>query len=226
MEISYAVGFFLGDGSLIVPQKGNPMVVLAKMDRDCIERSKEQFEVFAGVKRPIYEYKTNAGTAMYRVCFTDRHLFRFLLVNTDNRKAIPRDMLNRELLSGLFDSDGHVTIRKDRLEGSAKTPDSIASIGFTSGAPRVVESVSRALDAEKLSHRIIDNGNASRGWNPCWQIRLRVAEAVNAPWLFKSRRKSASLETVKTYLHGSETMYAASHRDEDRVHAAAKATVE
>jgi hypothetical protein len=116
-NLAYVIGVFLGDGSVGSKEK---TFCLQTIDRDFAEKTKKSIETLTDNQVSLVEMnrRTRAGRIVYAVYASDVKLCKLLLEKTSNKKNLPIDfitwdkVLRDELISGLLDSEGYVSMTK------------------------------------------------------------------------------------------------------------------
>ena len=116
-NLAYIIGVFLGDGTICSDKR---TFCLQTIDKDFAEKTKKSIETLTENKVRLCEMnrKTTAGRLVYGVYVSDVKLCNELLECTAQRKNLPVDfveweiLLRNELISGLLDSEGYVSMTR------------------------------------------------------------------------------------------------------------------
>lgn len=134
-DLAYSIGVFLGDGSI---QHGCGFC-LQTIDRDFAEACKRSLEKLTkkDVRLVDIPRLTSAGRQVFAIYVSDSHLCRLLMQDTGGKfhLHIPRDWMDwtlderRELIAGLLDSEGYVSVTRLHEYGGQKVFDMKIGIG-------------------------------------------------------------------------------------------------
>lgn len=116
-NLAYIIGVFLGDGTICSDKR---TFCLQTIDRDFAEKTQKSIETLSKNSVRLVERarKTKADRTVYAVYASDVVLCRLLSGKTSGRKNLPIDfaswdkVLRDELISGLLDSEGYVSMTK------------------------------------------------------------------------------------------------------------------
>lgn len=133
-NLAYIVGSFLGDGSV---DKSNRTFTLQTIDRDFAEKVAQDLKELSlnKVVCKMVKRLTSANRPVYSASVSDAVFCRKLQEITHNRKNLPIDfdkwdkVLQKELISGLLDSEGYVSITRDHVYNNLRVYDLKIGIG-------------------------------------------------------------------------------------------------
>lgn len=116
-RLAYIIGVFLGDGSI---DKKQNTFCLQVIDEDFADKTitSLQQESQNTVRKVLMSRKTNAHKNVFGVYLSDVTLCKYLIEITNNRKNLPvgfekwETIFQKELISGLLDSEGYVAISR------------------------------------------------------------------------------------------------------------------
>lgn len=133
-NLAYILGVFLGDGSI---DKSNRTFTLQTIDKDFSEKTSKCLKELSNNK--VTSGQVNRLTSANRIVFTssvsDAIFCRELQNLTHNRKNLPIDfgewekIWQRELISGLLDSEGYISKTREHIYNGQKVCDLKIGIG-------------------------------------------------------------------------------------------------
>jgi DNA-binding transcriptional regulator WhiA len=120
--VAYTIGALLGDGSVkhhvSINSAGimskNYMVVIANMDRECVDRVCGELNRFCNTQYDVKEFINPNGTTMYRLAINNENIFTFFYYFIQDKMFIADEIFraSREarlnFIAGLFDTDGSI----------------------------------------------------------------------------------------------------------------------
>ncbi len=131
-NLAYLIGVFLGDGSI-----KNRSFILQAIDKDFINFTAEALSTNTKNKITVGEKNrlTTANKIVYFVNNCDVELQKILLSITNNRKNLPidfdewEDFFQKELIAGLLDSEGYVSMSRIHYYNGQKVFNMTIGIG-------------------------------------------------------------------------------------------------
>jgi len=116
-SLAYIIGSFLGDGSIASDKR---TFTLQAIDKDFVEKVKVSLSNLSenSVQMTEIPRKTTANNLVYGIYLSDIKLVTELLTQTNKRQNLPIDFkdwkpdLQKELISGLLDSEGYVSMTR------------------------------------------------------------------------------------------------------------------
>lgn len=215
-ELAYTIGFFLGDGSLSTSPFRSSVngktyfhndVVFVCSDLEPIERVSDQLERVFG-RRPAMTTRTiKSGSLHYRVSTHRRDVFNFFAVNTEWKTKVPtyyfsaEPEVQKEVLRGLMDSDGHCAEYKD---GKVKR----WMLGFSNTKRGVIEDCASLFQKAGVKVGVISEGN-KKGYKPTYIIHPNMRSFHEAGMFFYASRKQEKFDRYVDHVLRSETTMAA-----------------
>lgn len=201
-DMAYALGFFLGDGSLYTQPKRNAWrVSLTKQDKECVERAAEQLRKYSGKAGNL---RLDTAGVAWKFEIYSKDLYDFLTLNTYMRSRVPQEFFEApreakiELLAGLFDSDGSVTYTES--QGYPRW-----QLQFTSTERHLVEAVSGLCGQLRVrANGIIEVDTKHKR---VYHVRPNMLDFWKAGCVFYSQRKQTRLVEYIKHVHASETLY-------------------
>lgn len=214
-NLAYTIGFFLGDGCLssypfTSSRNGRTYykndVAFGKPDLEVLEKVQRQIADAFGKEYGIVKRTLRSGSKYYELTAHRRDIFDFFAVNTRMKAEIPPVLFGasqecrRELLSGLFDSDGHVS----QFEDSGRKR---WQLGFSNNNRKLVEDTASLL--QKLGVRVgrISEGHKA-GYVTTYMIHPNLRDWHENGFRFVSRRRQSRVDDYIAHVTGSETVYA------------------
>lgn len=203
LDIAYTVGFFLGDGGLYCqPLRNAWRVIFTKQDRECVDLVRAQilaeFQVAGNVR-------LDSGGVSWKLEVYSKKLYEFLAFNTAFRTQIPQEFfaadeaVTKELLAGLFDSDGAVTYTE--AEGRPRW-----QLQFTSTERHLAEGVHALVSRFGVRPNAIVGVDTKH--KRVYHVRPNMLDFYKAGLYFRSERKQKRLLDYIKHVHASETLYA------------------
>jgi len=135
-NLAYIIGVFLGDGTICSDKRTFNLQVI---DKDFAEETVKSLKELSNNKVSFKEMNrlTKANRIVYGVYLSDIKLCNKLLEITNNRKNLPIDfekweyIFQKELISGLLDSEGYVSMTKIHTYNNQKVFNMTIGIGAT-----------------------------------------------------------------------------------------------
>lgn len=194
--ISYLLGAYLGDGCVYTNKSGWKQFTLEVIDKDFAEKTQKCIDELLGEKRDIYLTKNRkTGKESFKAYSGNQELCKYLQDVTGNKSYFPQEIYNcdkslqREFISGLFDSEGWV----DNYGGYLK-------IGIASTSVWILEIVDLlcllGTNISKISR--IKNG----GIKPLWKIIIPTRDIKKIGLYFSIKRKQ---ERIDSYFQSPQT---------------------
>ncbi len=131
---AYLLGVFLGDGSVDIHKR---TFTLQAIDKDFVEKTAEALRSMT--KNKVSEATQNrltvANNKVYATYLSDVVFCKSISEKTNNRKSIPIDFYKwesghqKELVSGLLDSDGYVSVSKAHIYNGQEVFNMTIGIG-------------------------------------------------------------------------------------------------
>ena len=214
-RLAYTVGFFLGDGSLssypfISPKNGVEYykndVAFGKPDLEVIEKVRDQIADVFGKSYAIVHRKLKSGLPYFELTAHRRGIFAFFAVNTMMKSQIPAlyfsasPAIKKELLTGLFDADGHVA---EFIDGTRNTRR--WQMGFSNTNRRLVEETASLLQQVGVKVGQISEANKA-GYRTCFIIHPNMRSWGEAGFRFVSRRRQQKFDAYLAHVNASETL--------------------
>jgi len=211
--VAYTIGALLGDGSVkcytyITGEKRvmEYKVVIANMDKECVERVCGEINRFCDANYRVAEYENPHKTTMYRLAINNTPIYEFFhyfigekLFLADEVFRVGREA-QLDFLAGLFDTDGTIA------ESSGYW-----RIGYAARTRTLVEDVARLL--QKLGVKVGKIYEQVSGYGTTmYIIKPNIRSFVDAGCYFYIQRKVDRLyrylNTVNrhNYMKPSETI--------------------
>ena len=133
-QIAYIIGVFLGDGSI---SSDNRTFCLQTIDEDFADECLKSllFLTKNNIKKVELKRHTTANKKVYAIYCSDKVLCDMLMYKTLNRERLPKDFYSwnaeeqKELIAGLLDSEGYVSITRLHEYAGKKVYDMKIGIG-------------------------------------------------------------------------------------------------
>lgn len=198
-KLAYSVGFILGDGSLFVTAKGARITDFGCSDEECVERSLLSiFDVFGSGH--FYSTLDKRGNYQVRGMRTTRKdVFDWFYFNTVGKTEIPRYYfgasieVQKELLAGLWDSDGCVSFSKNGERNQYRAEFVNKKLQLVEGAATLLRKLGVRVGAITTMEKV--------GYANTYKIRPNITDFAQRMRLY-CKRKQGRLDA---YLESSET---------------------
>lgn len=220
-DLAYAVGFFLGDGSLysgpfISSRNGKTYfhndVIFVKSDIEPIERVQAQIAEVFGRSYKVQTRILPSGQKHWTLTAHHRQIFEFFAVNTAMRQEIPAHYFGAsrevklELARGLMDSDGHCAEFIDRHD--PKYEIKRWQLGYSGTKLAIVQGLAAILQSLKIRVGVISPAKKA-GYQDCYIIHPNLRDFHQSGLFFYATRKQARVDRYLEHVLGSETLHAA-----------------
>jgi len=205
-DLAYLIGVFLGDGSV---QSDGRTFCLQTIDKDFAEACKSSLEKLTINAVRVVEVPrlTSANRRVYAVYCSDVRLCELLRERTGRRLHIPDDWLDwsdgdrKELVAGLLDSEGYVSVTRLHEYAGRKVYD--MHIGIGACDPWLTElhayCVNSGIAVGVVTQEILKSGKKFLKF--CFNKKSFIKNGL----YFKISRKQARIEEYKVSFPGSTT---------------------
>lgn len=216
-EKAYLIGVFLGDGSV---GKKKIRFTLQTIDRDFAQKTADVLKACAKNKvvMTVLNRKTTANRQVYAVYAADAVMCRELSSITNERKNLPRDFyswgydLQRELISGLLDSEGYVSISRAHIYNHKKVFDMKIGIGACDGW---ITDLYEFLKSKNILVGVLFN-EAIKSGKTFKKFIFNKKSFIENGLYFNIARKQDRIEEYKKLFPGSTTTRRIPKTDETR----------
>jgi len=206
---AYSVGCILGDGCFQQYSEkyengkwySRKNIQIAKRDKDVIARVRDEIEKVFGVRYSIFKRcptnKTNSDIYHLRVGRKD--VFDFFSINTNYKAKIPefyfsaKKNIKRELVAGLMDSDGYITVSTIKQYTQYQLGFSMTNRDIVAGIANIMRSL--GVKVGKL-------GEYNKGqYRTMYGINPNIRSFNDAGCYFHSKRKSGRIKDYLSCIH-------------------------
>ena len=226
-RLAYSVGFFMGDGCLSAyPDSKSGKIYhsvrFGKPDCNVLERVRDQIKDVFGKEYRVRARILKSGMQYYVMDVYSKDIFDFFAVNTCMKAALPQEYfsapeeIRREVLRGLFDSDGHVA---EFMDGSIHR----WQVGFSNTNLPLVQTVASMMQRIGVKVGVISEMKKT-GYRICYGVKPNIRSFIDAGLFFYSRRRQDKIDRYLAHMCAPETAPAAPVTSgEDTVHQIVKA---
>ena len=193
--VAYTIGALLGDGSvkhhMSINSEGRMVetyaVVIANMDKECVDRVCGEINRFCSTQYDVVEYKNPSNTTMYRLALNSRDVYTFFHYFILDKMFLADEIFRSDketklnFLAGLFDTDGTIT----QYSGYYR-------VGYAARLKTLVEDVTRLM--QKLGVKVGKIHEQVSGYGTTmYVIKPNIRSFVDAGCYFYIQRKADRL---------------------------------
>lgn len=203
---AYVIGVFLGDGSI---DKSTRTFCLQAIDEDFVKKCKASLDRILEKENTLVEMNrlTSAGRIVYAVYAHKASFCRELQEITQNRTSLPEGFdeweipLQKELISGLLDSEGYVSNTKGHEYNGRKIYSTVIGIGACDKWLLQLHSflLSRSVQVGKIT---VENLPSGKVFN---RFAFNNKSFIEHELYFNIVRKQKRVEAYRNEFPGSTT---------------------
>jgi len=217
-NLAYIIGVFLGDGTICYDKRTFGLQVI---DKDFAEETAKSLKELSNNKIRLNEEnrRTTANRIVYAVYLSDIELCNKLLEITNNRKNLPIEfekwdyIFQKELIAGLLDSEGYVSMTKIHIYNNQTVFDMRIGIGATDTWLYELYKFcqTKNIKVGRLTREKLKSGKIFA------KFIFNKKSFINNGLYFKIFRKQQRIENYKILFPGSTTKRSIPNTEETRI---------
>lgn len=209
-EVAYLLGVYLGDGSVWDNGCGVKVFGIVASDKDFVEEVARCIgEVVGNIPNIGINYKHNRKHPYYRCQTSKSALPMWLVEQTHHKTIIPQiildsnDVLKKEFIAGLLDSEGYVSLSKRHMYGGHEVFD--MQIGFSVQDPWIFEFRDILIKMGICCNSVGRYTSLHVKSKIMYRFTINKRSFVDSGLYFKIRRKQDRIEHYKSLFPSSTT---------------------